>query len=428
MTLEFVEDAISLSGLTGTKLKCDMIGLYYSFWWGITSGGPRANHRYPTAIVELNAATGEDYIKETGETVLGSAGHALELKISEAPKTESLKVVLVEDHPGCYTHLKNVIRRRWSSVSIDKAEGLISSNSSNIYLFNKTLDETLEEIKDIELGNTLYFFDPLRSVEYSTVESVARSRMRNFLQTGTEFIIFVFTSDWFLGRNQDFSPLPCTTKESAWTREEKVSVSDADDLFGNTAWRNYILTNAPTYEKEKILIELYRRRLHRWFRYVLPMPFNPKENQIFHLILCSNYEAGVRATRDFYCSKTHNPRYSPDNSQTLNKFRQLHPELWARITGKKRPLEWKMLWKIIRDHEEGICDIYCRDLREMELRGWIRQAALNWLEKQGYIDRFVIESPWTPSYNRYILDWHTIKERLGIDPPTPLLPLSPEDV
>lgn len=198
MPLEFVGDAISLSGLTGTKLKCDMIGLYYSFWWGITSGGPRANHQYPTAIVELNAATGEDYIKETEETVLGSAGHALELKISEAPKTESLKIVLVEDHLGCYTHLKNVIKRRWPTVSINEAEGPISSNSSNIYLFNKILSATLQEVQDIELGNALYFFDPLRSVENSTIESVARSRMDSFLQTGTEFIIFVFTSDWFL--------------------------------------------------------------------------------------------------------------------------------------------------------------------------------------------------------------------------------------
>lgn len=37
--LEFVEDAICLSGLTGTKLKSDVIGQYYPFWWGITSTG-----------------------------------------------------------------------------------------------------------------------------------------------------------------------------------------------------------------------------------------------------------------------------------------------------------------------------------------------------------------------------------------------------
>lgn len=54
-----------------------MIGEYYPFWWSITSGGPRKDHQYPTAIVELNAATGEVYIEDINQTVLGSAGHAL---------------------------------------------------------------------------------------------------------------------------------------------------------------------------------------------------------------------------------------------------------------------------------------------------------------------------------------------------------------
>jgi three-Cys-motif partner protein len=425
--LEFVEDAICLSGLTGTKLKCDVIGDYYSFWWGITSGGQRVSYGYPTAIVELNAATGEDYIEDTNETVLGSSGHALELKVTKFPQTANLKVILVEENPECYRHLKNVISRRWPSISLNEAEGPLSSNSSNVFLLNKTLDEAVETIEALSLGNALFFFDPLRSVSYSAIDSVASHRMRSFLQTGTEFIIFVFTSDWLLGR-EDFAPLPATIEEEVWAPEERETVAQADDFFGNIEWRSSILNNDSVKERERKLIDLYRERLHKWFRYVLPMPFNPKQNQVFHLILCSNYEAGVRATRDFYCSKTRNPRYSPDNSQALRKFMPLHPELWARITGRERPLEWKMLWKIIRDHEEGICDVYCRDLREMERRGWIRQSALDWLEKQGYIDRFVIESPWTPSYNRYIIDWRTIKERLGIDPPAPLLPLSSGDV
>jgi len=65
MALGFMKDAICLSGLTGSKLKCDVIGEYYPFWWSITSGGQRANYGYPTAIVELDAATGEVYIEDT---------------------------------------------------------------------------------------------------------------------------------------------------------------------------------------------------------------------------------------------------------------------------------------------------------------------------------------------------------------------------
>ena len=73
LPLEFVGDAISLSGLTGTRLKCEVIRTYYPFWWKITSGGKRIGYQWNTAIVELNAATGEVYIKETGETLLGSS-------------------------------------------------------------------------------------------------------------------------------------------------------------------------------------------------------------------------------------------------------------------------------------------------------------------------------------------------------------------
>ena len=65
MGLEFVGDAISLSGLTGSKLKSEIIGEYYPFWWNITSGGDRNNHDWPTAIVELDAATAEMYIEES---------------------------------------------------------------------------------------------------------------------------------------------------------------------------------------------------------------------------------------------------------------------------------------------------------------------------------------------------------------------------
>ena len=78
MPLKFHNNAICLSGLAGTKVKCDVIGDYYPFWRKITSRGPRLNYQNPTAIIEMNAASGEVYIEDLGITVLGSAGHALE--------------------------------------------------------------------------------------------------------------------------------------------------------------------------------------------------------------------------------------------------------------------------------------------------------------------------------------------------------------
>ena len=143
MALEFINDAISLSGLTGSKVKCEVIGQYYPFWWNITSGGEKVNHSWATSIVELDAATGEVYIKDIKTTVLGSAGHALELK-NNHPNTGNLKVVLVEKDLQCFDHLKKVINRRWNNVDLKMAEGPVSKNLSNVYLFNKELDEALK--------------------------------------------------------------------------------------------------------------------------------------------------------------------------------------------------------------------------------------------------------------------------------------------
>lgn len=345
----------------------------------------------------------------------------MDLKVEASPNTANLKVVLVEEDPDCYAHLKNVVKRRWPSVSLDEAEGPINLNSSNVYLLRSSLNEALPVIAQIGLGNALYFFDPLRSVQYSAIESVAGNRINTFFKTGTEFVIFVFTSDWFLGR-KDFAPLPIT--KSSWTEEEEKTVREADELFGNTEWRNYLLTDEPIQLKQNLLIELYRRRLHKWFRYILPMPFNPREEQLFHLFLCSNYEVGIRESRDFFCEKTGNPKYSPDNSAAFSKFKALHPELMIGMTGNRKPIEWKMLWRVIREHEEGMCDPLCRDLRDIALHPHPRRSALQWLENNDYLSEFGVENAWRVEENRYIVNWRTLKKRLGVCPPPALTPLS----
>lgn len=431
--LEFVGDAISLSGLTGTKLKCEVIGKYYQFWWKITSGGKSRNYQKPTAIVELNAATGEDYIKETRETVLGSAGHALELKVNHlndpTVNTTNLKVILIEDNFECYQHLKQVIRRRWPSIMMDETEGPIESNSSNIYLLNRSLSEAISILENIDLGNAIFYFDPLRSVEWDAIESVAKKRISRFYQTGTEFLIFLFTSDWFLGRD-DFSPLPTTPNEMKWNSAEKETVMEADALFGNQEWRRHLLNLNSVQDKQKILVELYKTRLYKWFRYVLPMPFTPKENQLFHLILCSNYEIGIKVTKDFYDSITGNPSYLPGkefSEQAYMRFKKAHPEITARLRRNRRPVEWRILWKTIKYHEGGVCDYLCRDFAEVESNKAIINSSLKWLHKNNYLELLNIENAWGCSINRYRLNWNTVKKVLDIDPPPELRPISPEE-
>jgi len=240
---------------------------------------------------------------------------------------------------------------------------------------------------------------------------------------GTEFIIFTFTSDWFLGRDQ-FVGLPAKVEESAWSVEQRRAVTEADGLFGNTEWREQVLTNAPIYEREDRLIELYRDRLHKWFRYVLPMPFNPKRNQIFHLILCSNFETGVRATRNFYCDITDNPGYAPDNNIAFTRFKERHPDTFRGLHGNRRPLQWRMLWRVITEHEEGICDYTCRDFEGIEQDEAIRQTTLEWLESAGYIIQQNSTNAWQLPIQQYRLNWATIRDNLGVEPPTPFEPLS----
>lgn len=421
MPLDFVGNAISLSGLTGTKLKCEVIGDYYNFWWSITSGGASKNYRYNTSIIELDAATGEVYIKDTKETVLGSAGHALELK-TKNKDTYNLKVVLVEKNRNCYNELKKVLRKRWPSINIDDAESKDLTNHSNIYMLNSEFYESIDVIKNIELGNSLFYFDPLRHVTFNSIKTVADGRMGNFYQTGTEFLIFVFTSDWFLGRD-DFSPLPNTINESKWSSSERETVNDADSLFGDNTWREFILTNESIELRQEQFIHLYKNRLQKWFRYVLPLPFNPKDKQLFHLILCSNFELGVLMTRNFYSDKTNNPRFSPNNKKTYNLFMKFHPELRIGLRGNNRPLQWRILWKIIK-HEGGVCDCICPDFNDVGTTFHERQQYLSWLENVGYIKEWNIVNAWDNSIKQYILDWTYLNDNLGVTAPKPLIPLS----
>ena len=422
MALEFVQDAISLSGLTGSKLKSEIIAEYYPFWWKITSGGARRNYRWATAIVELDAATGEMYIKDTDEIILGSAGHALSLKCDNR-NARKLTIILVEKDLDCFSHLRNVIGRRWPMVNVSEAEGPLQSNRSNIYLMNVELEDAVNTISQIDLGNSLFFFDPLRSVPFETIEKVARSKIKSYYQTGTEFILFVFTSDWFLGRG-DFAALPKTTNGDNWSDAELHAVEEADALFGHEGWRSKILCEKPIHEKETDFIDSYKVCLRKWFRYVLPMPFNPKGKQVFHLILCSNFEAGVRATRGFFCERTGNPGYKPDNNTAYRTFHSKHGEIYEGLRGNQKPKQWRILWRTITGHEEGYCDCLCRDLEEIEPDGQQRQRLLEWLANKRYLIPFESSNPWNIEITQYQVNWDIVSAELGIESPNPLEPLS----
>ena len=429
MGINFRGDAIVLSGVTGTKLKCDILGGYYPTWWGITSGGDGMGHALPTSIVELNSGTGLDFIEDTGDVVLGSSGHALQLK-AENPNAHTLKVFLVEDDRTCFEHLRNVIRTKWPQIDLAKAEVLGPENTSGVYLINKALAPAMDEIRGIQLGNSLFFFDPLLFTPWSEIERAASMRIRSYYENRTEFIVFLFTTDWFRGRATiPLVPLPRTTNESMWSAEELNSILKMDRLFGGTEWRGKILTDASQDLRVERLVAEYRKRLHKWFRYVRPMPFRPKEGQMYHLFMCTNYERGIGITTSFYNKFTGHPSVRRELSPVYANFRKCHPEAMLDVDGRHKPVPWRFIVEITRDHDEGICDDQCLDLGQIEPDPLGRKDSLEWLEREGYLVEIPsMTSVWKTRPTLYQLNWPIVTKRLGMKPPSPLLPLEPKAI
>ena len=414
--LGFNGDAIILSGETGTKLKSEILGKYYKKWWGITSGGKGKRYWNSTAIIEMNSATGEIYIKDSNETVLGSSGHALEL-LNDGLKTRYLKIILVEKNDDCFKHLRNVIKKRWPELSCGEFS---SKEEKDVFLIQDPLQ--IEKIlTKYELGNSLFFFDPLLSVEWKQIEHIAKKRIKNYYETGTEFLIFLFTSDFFIGRNE-YDALPTNNNESLWSKKQLKTVRELDKLLGDTTWREYLLNSKSNDEKMKILVALYKKKLRRWFRYVLPLPFEPKKSQLYHIFFCSNFATGVELTKNFFIKLTNNSKVELQNEKAHKKFLDRHPE--KRIKGRPRSSEWKILWAIIKNHEDGLCDKKCGDLLKIESTEEKLQCKLEWLESKKYLlETESCTTAWNDIPKLYELDWKFIKQTLNVSKPDELSPL-----
>lgn len=65
---------------------------------------------------------------------------------------------------------------------------------------------------------------------------------------------------------------------------------------------------------------------------------------------------------------------------------------------------------------------------EMEPNFGKRQSMLKWLFEKGYLIPMNVENPWNVKVTQFRLNWATVKEKLEVDPPPQLRPLSPEDI
>lgn len=414
--LEFHDDAIILSGETGTKLKSEIIKKYYPLWWNITSGGDNRSHSILTSIIELNAGTGENYIPDKNQIILGSAGHALDLKAIRQ-NTDKLRIILVEDNQECFLHLQNVIKKNWSNLKYSSSN---KTDNDDVFIFNNT-QNALNFLTTIDLGLSLFFFDQLLYTSWEQLNFIAQESIKKYYQTGTEFIVFLFTSDWFQGRD-DLVPLPTDTDKKDWSSEEHETVRKTNDLFGHKNWQDSLLNSKNIIEKIQIMVSLYRIRLHAWFRYVLPLPFEPKTDQTFHLFMCSNYEQGINLPKGFFIGRTNNSNYSPNNKVAYQNFTHFHPE--KIIKGSARSDEWKILWDIIKNHDEGLCDELSTNLQTLQHTQSLKQS-LEWLSSNGYIKKIAqMTDKWTDLPVSYRLNWDILEEKLKISRPQELMPLS----
>jgi len=131
-------------------------------------------------------------------------------------------------------------------------------------------------------------------------------------------------------------------------------------------------------------------------------------------------------TKNEYAMRTGNPKYSPDNSKAFNKFKKQYPKLFEGLKGTRRPVEWKILWDIITQHEDGRCDCMCEDLIKEARTRERAQIALEWLNDKKYLRKSKISTQWQGQFNLYELNWNIIVKKLGVRKPIPLKPLSPD--
>ncbi|MHA1855895.1 MAG: three-Cys-motif partner protein TcmP [Promethearchaeota archaeon] len=423
MPLRFENDAICLSGALGTKLKSKIIGKYYKIWWEITSGGRKSNFSYPTSIVEMNAATGEVFIEHTREFILGSAGHALELKFrNQNIKNPNLDVILVEEDEECIKYLKNNIQRKYPHAIINLKSSKFDKKSKDIVLIRKNIDQAIEAINQMNLSNrSLYFFDPLLSVHFDFIKKVYDNRIRTLYSQGIEFIIFFFTSDWVMGRGV-LTSLPNTSNEEEWSANEKKTINELNKVFGDKNWQPIILKDISNERKIQLISNYYREKMHEMFRFVIPMPFSPKEKQVYHLFFCSNFTAGARIITSLYRKYTKN-EWRPNNTKCYNYFKTKYQNKLIFPKGSGRPDEWKFLWFLIRNFIYGIFDEKCHDLyREVKIEKNFDDL-LAWLIKEKFIKQIKSKS----SIARFRLNWKVIKLKIGLDSPKKLIPLTEKD-
>lgn len=212
--------------------------------------------------------------------------------------------------------------------------------------------------------------------------------------------------------------MPISSDFNSWSDTERETINALSNVLGDDLWYDSILIDEKVEIRMNNLIEEYQNRLYELFRYVIPMPFAPKKDQIYHLFFCSNYHEGAKIITDFYSNETNN-QWKPNHHVYYRKFKKLHQNNIFFPGGSSRPIEWKVLWRIITYYRLGKFDHNCRDLIEKAQSKPQLYETINWLKSEGYVRNY--------SKFRFELNWEIITNNLGLEPPPPFEPLRDTD-
>jgi len=436
LPLGFHNEAICLSGTTGSKLKTEIVANYYRFWLNVVhpKGEIRGGKRPPWVeqernvfIVDMNAGSGELYIEDADETILGSAGHALDLAYGSGTRQyDRLHLILVESDQACRERLLRVAERRWPETGFELAEQGLYVSADKMAMVVSSYGGFVRFTKGGTMaGISLFYFDPLLSTEWDAIDAIAEARITSPYRTGTEFLVFFFTSDWVKGRT-GFASLPKQSDESQWSAEQRTSAARADQTYGDRRWLQILSSGASDESIMDQIVMAYKKRLRKWFRFVQPLPFVPKPDQVYHIFCCSNYETGTKVITRLFEIRTRHFGIREDARQVYPRFKRLH----RAMTSRGKPPEWKVLWYVIKNHIDGLCDHGCKGLKtDTHLNAEEMKGVLGSLKDLGYLKE-VEPWEWPWSSNRfpiYQVDWDKVRNTLGVTPPSNRHPLLPNE-
>jgi len=286
-----------------TKEKLESLKYYYNLWFYIVKG-------QKCYIIDCNAGTGYNTIKNQTKKLLGSPLLALELFKDD--KKRNLTLYLVEKEQDNYEALRN------NCIKYIKENDLPIISDKEILIYNLDWSSIIEDIIDNTLdGIRLFFLDPyaIKSLPWSKLLLLIKKGVSEYgyRESGIEILV-----NWAwhtirrkLGKYYSYKNHKSMTKDLSALKEIQI----LDDFFGPVDWKKIVdefpnnIFKAKKDDKieelrDKLIIA-YVKEFFKYFKYVkIHSVFSRKKTKQDHirvrgkvkyfLIFASNYQPALK--------------------------------------------------------------------------------------------------------------------------------------